>query len=655
MLATNMMLQSRYRITSLLGRGGMGAVYRADDVRLDIAVAIKEMTAQPGLDAPTLTFLRDQFKREATILARLQHPSLVRVTDFFEEGGNAYLVMDFVVGESLDALLRRHGLLPEAQVLVWARQLLDALAYCHSQGVIHRDIKPQNVIIRSDQRAVLVDFGLVKLWDPNNPHTQTALRGAMTPAYAPLEQYGGQTGHTDPRSDLYSLGATLYHTLTGIAPYAATQRVINPALFMPPQALNPNLSPAVAAVVVRALEIQPAARFQNATEMAAALQPAPPPPSEPGTGRLVMPSVPKPTHQLGPLPPGGEPPGSEMVARPLKQRLLAELRQLLVDRFSEAELRTLCIDLSVDYESLSGQGKEAKARELLSYLQQRDRLSDLIVLGQQLRPDIDWDSWEPFLPQPATPPSRDLHLTLAAGVELILVPVPAGEFLMGSDRKQDPQARDNELPQHTVMLDEYWIGKYPVTNYQYQAFVRATGHAAPQHWLQGKIQAGQELHPVVNISWDDAVAFCAWASGQVRAAGFAVGLPTEAEWEKAARGSDGRLWPWGNARPDVNRCNFNHQVNTTTPVTRYELQGASPYGAVDMAGNVWEWVYDWYGLYAEQRQVNPVGPPAGTVRVVRGGAWCNEMNDLRCAVRGWLKPASIDDSIGMRCAAARLP
>jgi serine/threonine protein kinase len=205
-LTTGDVLQNRYRVVSPLGHGGMGAVYRAWDTRLKIPLALKEMTAQPGLDQETLAQLHQQFEQEAAVLARLDHPHLVRVIDFFEERGNTYLVMGFVEGESLDSLIGREKALPESQVLAWANQLLDALAYCHSQGVIHRDIKPQNVIIRSDGRAVLVDFGLVKLWDPSDPHTRTAMRGMGTPEYAPPEQYGTRPGHTDPRSDLYGLG-----------------------------------------------------------------------------------------------------------------------------------------------------------------------------------------------------------------------------------------------------------------------------------------------------------------------------------------------------------------------------------------------------------------------------------------------------------------
>lgn len=215
-------LQERYRIDGLLGQGGMGAVYRAWDDRLNVPVALKEMTPQPGLDSHTLTQLRQQFQQEANVLARLDHPHLVRVIDFFAGESNAYLVMDFIEGESLVDRIEQEGALLEDQVLAWADQLLDALEYCHGQGAIHRDVKPHNVIIRPDGRAVLVDFGLVKLWDPSDPRTRTAMRGMGTPEYAPPEQYDLAAGHTDPRSDVYSVGATLYHALTGQAPPIAS-------------------------------------------------------------------------------------------------------------------------------------------------------------------------------------------------------------------------------------------------------------------------------------------------------------------------------------------------------------------------------------------------------------------------------------------------
>jgi serine/threonine protein kinase len=271
MLAPGTLLQNRYRVSHQIGGGGMGAVYQATDTRLGVPVALKEMLPQPGLDPQTLAQLRRQFQQEATVLARLDHNHLVDVTDFFEEEGNAYLVMKFIEGESLAKRIEQRGALPEAEVLAWADQLLDALAYCHSQGVIHRDIKPQNVIIRPGGQAVLVDFGLFKLWDPHDPHTKTVMRGMGTPEYAPPEQYDAEEGHTDPRSDIYGLGATLYHALTGKKPPTATMRIVNPTALKPIQSIVTQASAQTEAAVTRSMELRPADRFQSAQKMAAAL------------------------------------------------------------------------------------------------------------------------------------------------------------------------------------------------------------------------------------------------------------------------------------------------------------------------------------------------------------------------------------------------
>ena len=288
-LTSGQVLQNRYRIVSSLGEGGMGAVYRAWDTRLNVPVALKELVPQPGLDSHTLAQLRRQFEQEAQVLARLDHPHLVRVTDFFSWQGSEYLVMNFVAGESLANLIAREGALPEAEVLVWAEQLLDALGYCHAQGIIHRDVKPQNVIITpsptsgegrggaapliggAGRGAVLVDFGLVKLWDPGDPRTKTAMRGMGTPEYAPPEQYDIQMGHTGPRSDIYGLGATLYHALTGQSPLTATMRMADPEQFALLRSIVPGVSERTEAAVLKAVELARSQRWQSAAEMAQAL------------------------------------------------------------------------------------------------------------------------------------------------------------------------------------------------------------------------------------------------------------------------------------------------------------------------------------------------------------------------------------------------
>ncbi len=302
MLETGTVVQDRYRIVRLLGQGGMGSVYRAWDLRLKVPIALKELLPQPGLDAEMLAALRDQFEQEAGVLARLNHPNLVRVTDFFEVDDKAYLIMDFVEGRSLADVMVQEGAQPETKVLGWARQLLEALEYCHARGVVHRDIKPQNIILRPDGSVVLVDFGLVKLWDPNDPVTRTVMRGMGTPEYAPPEQYGATKDHTGPPSDIYSLGATLYHLLTGQSPPTATERMAMPEQFKPLRQVASGVTSRTEQLVMKALALSVSERWQSAREMLAVLVSGPLP--EPGAVEFPRTQVAPPQMGSSPQPQG---------------------------------------------------------------------------------------------------------------------------------------------------------------------------------------------------------------------------------------------------------------------------------------------------------------------------------------------------------------
>jgi len=264
-LSAGQILNNRYRIVKLLGQGGFGAVYRAWDMNLDVPCAVKE-NLEVSQTAQT------QFRREASLLATLNHPNLPRVTDhFFIPNQGQYLVMDFIEGDDLKTMLEKAGgPLPEGQVLPWIAQVCDALTYLHNQQppVIHRDIKPANIRITSKGRAVLVDFGIAKIYDANLATTQGAR--AITPGFSPQEQYG--QGHTDERSDVYALGATLYTLLTGEVPVESVQRISRP--MTEPATVNPSISPAVESAILRAMESSPAERFQTMAGFKAALQPA---------------------------------------------------------------------------------------------------------------------------------------------------------------------------------------------------------------------------------------------------------------------------------------------------------------------------------------------------------------------------------------------
>jgi serine/threonine protein kinase len=271
MLPVNTLLQGRYLIVEQIGRGGMGAVYKATDTRLRSTVALKETLVGGEL-------LLKAFEREAQLLAGLRHPSLPRVSDHFIDESGQFLVMEFIPGDDLATLLIKRGSpFPTLDVLRWGDQLLDALDYLHSRQppVIHRDIKPQNMKLTDRGEIILLDFGLAK-----GAAMQTRLTGASsifgyTPHYAPLEQIQG--AGTDPRSDLYSLAATLYHLLTGQPPTDALTRAAakindDPDPLMPANLLNPDVPGAVASVLVRAMAQNPNQRHPNAAAMRTALR-----------------------------------------------------------------------------------------------------------------------------------------------------------------------------------------------------------------------------------------------------------------------------------------------------------------------------------------------------------------------------------------------
>ncbi len=283
-LALGTVLRSRYKIVELVGQGGMGSVYRAEDLRLEgrqCAVKEVQLETEAGFAAQS----REQFQREASVLARLDHPNLPKVSDYFSEGGRDYLVMDFVAGRNLKEIMdeaRRQGrFLEEKQVRAWADQLCDALEYLHSQDppILHRDVKPANIRLtpstgsghRPGGTLKLVDFGLVKLLAPDDSRTITILQGRGTIQYTPLEQYGGDTGHTDVRSDIYSLGATLYHLLTNHPPADVKQRFLKPDSLPSPRSLNPRLSPRIERAILRALEMHPDERPASVAEFRAEL------------------------------------------------------------------------------------------------------------------------------------------------------------------------------------------------------------------------------------------------------------------------------------------------------------------------------------------------------------------------------------------------
>ena len=342
------------------------------------------------------------------------------------------------------------------------------------------------------------------------------------------------------------------------------------------------------------------------------------------------------------------------------QHNIRAIQELLITGFNVEQLRSLfsfarCEELRpVADEFTPEDGKPVMARKAIDYCQSRLLLDELLAEVREANPRA-YEQFEPDLLMPGVEHTHEEEphrstpkiLTITSPIHLDLVKVPAGEFLMGSVPARDEHARESELPPHRVRVPEFHIGRYPVTNLQYRAFVKATGTRAPGTWESGKIPRGKGNHPVAGFTWYEAVSFCAWLSEET---GQPFRLPTEAEWEKAARGTDGRIWPWGDEPPDESRCNFGNYVGEFTSIGRYSPQGDSFYGCADMAGNVWEWCHSLYWRYP-YREGDGREEELGTrFRILRGGSFRSEPAWLRCTCRHGNPPHDRYSYSGLRVA-----
>lgn len=673
MLSPDTILQNRYRIVRHLGQGGMGTVYEAIDERLDNTVALKETLF-------TDERLRKQFEREARLLARLHHPALPKVFDHFEEDDGQFLVMQFVPGEDLWEMLReRKGTaFPPEEVLTWGDQLLDALDYLHSQepSIIHRDIKPQNLKIARRKQIILLDFGLAKGFTGQMSRVTTS--GSIfgfTPNFAPLEQIQGEG--TDPRSDLYALAATLYLLMTDYVPPDALKRITAIANgdddpLRPADRLNPQVSREVAEWLNRAMAIARNKRPANANEMREELEAIkrsgaltstlilPKKPEQPARVQeatdverdqskdklrgtpvsdkqppAVPAETPMPSAIVSPTERAAEQARPEKIQTPVVPPTVASSQPSLAKDNQPSASSPSVSDFS--YLSASPESPKSGNRRALIIVAALVVVAIILFFllrgsGEQTQSAATDQANQ----QANGNSNRQTTPTAPQG----MASVPGGEFMIGRDG--DPSGY--ESPAHKVTVNPFYMDIYEVTNAQYAKFVQATHHRSPGYWINSTYPAGTDLKPVTDVTWDDANAYAAWANKR---------LPTEEEWEFAARGTDGRRYPWGNdwrsGAANVTGSAAANGKGNTGMVDVGKRTGASPFGMYDMIGNAWEWTAS--NLRAYPNGKLPADANA-TDKVIRGGSWASTPETATTTYRrGWGASGEKDYSYtGFRCA-----
>ena len=610
MLANGTLLQGRYRIIRLLARGGMGAVYEAEAVHLGNAtVAVKQT-----FYSEQQRILREQFEREAAMMARLRHPALPRVSDHFVEGGGQFLVMEFIPGADLFALLKHRKRPFDCEhVTAWAETLLDALDYIHTQQpqIIHRDIKPHNLKLTPLGKLFLIDFGLAK--NATASTYSSASLHAYTLNYAPPEQIND--AGTDPRSDLYSLGATLYHLLVGEPPVNAKVRE-EVVRYQAPDPLrlahqvNPNIPPALSVLIARAMALDREARYGSAAEMLQALREgrrltATTSPEEPfhwrsqpqearsaqsqsqASGRASKsPSVAPSREQ--PLPEVAEKPNTVYVqlSHPDAYRVPAP-RAIII-----GPLLALPFVVILAYFAFTGRypGLNKTAGGNVSSGVKPGRLPVKLPTSVAPAGSIENFDFETLtLDERGDVISRQkkhaLHFgeDLGDGVMLELVEVPGGEAMIGSSEKEKDR-QPEEGAQRKVKLQTFWMGKYEVTQEQWREVAKLPIVKSALDPNPSSNSNERYKTPVDQVSWDDAVEFCERLS---RKTGRLYQLPSEAEWEYAARAGTITPFAFGpTITAAVANC-FQQDILTVG-----KLGAANGFGLFDMHGNILEWCQD---------------------------------------------------------------
>jgi formylglycine-generating enzyme required for sulfatase activity/predicted Ser/Thr protein kinase len=611
----------RFVLVGILGRGGMGVVHKGWDVELDRYVAIKFLSAKMKEEQLA------RFKREARLVAQLDHPNIAAVHDVGEHQGRRFIVMRYVDGVTLDEARIKD----ERRLVEVMAQACKGVGHAHVRGIVHRDLKPNNVMLDWEGRVFVMDFGLAKDFiGAQGPHHTSNDTLIGTPAFMAPEQARGESNAVDARSDVFSLGATLWSLLAGRAPHtgeAALEILHNVGTKGVPSidTVKPDVSKELQAVVTKATAFEKADRYANAAEMGKALE-------------QVL----------------GEPPRQRPPAQP-ESRPAPRAQERSFSRFSGRK------ELII--------GGAALAAVVLG-------LVVAINLGRDTTPPKGSSTGDGRTTASSTPdgtapnsskPAALLTVDLGGGVSMDFVYIKPGTFTMGATEGANDSFEGDPRPQHPVTITQgFYMGKYEVTKRQFAAFVKETSHqteAEKEGKSWGRTADGRwseipgvnwknpvafnqtDDDPVICVSWNDANAFCKWLSKQTECS---ADLPTEAEWEYACRAGTRTSWSYGDEEGELGEYAqfYGNSNQQTHPVGQKK---ANPWGLYDMHGNVWEWTADWAGPYTAEPATDPTGPTAGEKKVLRGGSWHEGPRTSRAAFRRVIDgPASRSEHTGFR-------
>lgn len=674
-----------YVLLEKLGEGGMGTVFKARHRNFGHIVALKLVRKERLTKSDAIK----RFLREIRVAAQLNHPNIIRAFDADEINGAPFYTMEYVEGRDLYRLVKAEGPLPVAQACEYIRQAALGLQHAHERGLIHRDIKPHNLIVVGGQWSVvsedkktavsalttdhpppttvkILDMGLAR-HEPGSENadslstvTQEGIVMGTADYIAPEQARGSEA--VDIRSDLYSLGATFYHLLAGQPPFTGgsmTEKLLRHQLQDPGpvERLRADVPPQVAAVVHKLLAKKPEDRYQTPAELADALanlhEQAAARPTSVSAGPTASAS---PEETKSVCWARAADPASTVDYDPTKHQLVSRRkRQMVVGGFVALVLSVSFLGLMLWRQIWPGSPTSAGTAVQAGPEHELKALQALAQDSSVPKAEVRDAIFAFCLKYPRSAEAYQAGRLLVGMPPLVnsigmrFAPIPPGTFQMGSPL--DEAGRQHDEVSHEVTITRpYYLSIYEVTQDQWQQVMDTN----PSHFSAaggGKdLVVGMDTNhfPVDNVSWQDAVAFCRklteWP--EEWAARRKYRLPTEAEWEYACRGEAGRSKPFnvqgrdGSALSSL-EANFNGSApyGTAAPgpfLARTAAVGSyfpNDFGLYDLHGNLMEWCQDWYAPYATLKQDDPQGPATGTQRVLRGGTWDSSGSQCRAAAR----------------------